>query len=203
MSEENLSVGLDLKSIYLKQLNQDDVTDDYVGWLNDPEITKYLEIRHTTQPFTTDTVKNFVAQCHKDHRHHWGIFVHNKHVGNVSCSLYNYANNSVDVSILVGDRTYWGKNLGRIAVGAATNHLFTVSGFNCIQSGAYSVHVACINLFSKLGFRKEAVLKDVAIIEGQLVDVVKFGLLKSEWSGEKMTSPMVSVYAPPWEYSPP
>jgi [ribosomal protein S5]-alanine N-acetyltransferase len=199
MPEPTLSGDLDLESIYLKQLDEEDVTAYYVSWLNDPEITKYLEIRHAKQPITLQSVKDHVRQCNANRRHHWGVFIHGKHVGNVSCSMYSHVYNWVDVSILIGDRACWGKKLGWYVMAGAVEHLFSISGFNRIQSGAYSVHGASINLFLNLGFRKEAELKEAVIVDGRYADVVKFGLLKLEWLEKKMAVPRVLVYAPKWE----
>ena len=37
------------KRLDYRLLSEDDVTQNYVDWLNDPEVNRYLETRHTHQ----------------------------------------------------------------------------------------------------------------------------------------------------------
>ena len=37
------------KHIFLRRLTEEDVSDDYVNWMNDPEINQYLESRFNKQ----------------------------------------------------------------------------------------------------------------------------------------------------------
>ena len=50
---------IDAKRIFLRPLEKADCTNLYVSWLNDPEVNRYLETRHTPQ--TLETVEAFVS----------------------------------------------------------------------------------------------------------------------------------------------
>ena len=56
----NLDVSCEVsgKSIYLRELSSEFVSDEYVGWMNDPEVTQYLESRYSSQ--SLETVRAFV-----------------------------------------------------------------------------------------------------------------------------------------------
>ena len=197
-SHKNQKIELNPNRILLKQLNPEDVSDRYVRWLNDSEVNKFLEIRHST-PLTKQDAIKFVIDCEKHHRHHWGIFFNNEHVGNISCNAYNHIYRWVDISSLIGEKKYRASNLAKFALAGAIEYLFTVSNFHRIQAGTYSVHFSGITLLTNLGFKKEAVLREAAIVDNKYVDVLKFGLLKHEWLSKSRKLPKVRVQRMPWE----
>ena len=186
------------ETIFLRQLTISDVTDRYLGWLNDPEINRFLEIRHSP-PITIEDAIKFIENCEKSHRHHWGIFVEGAHVGNISCSLYNHTYKWVDISNLIGEKEYQKSDLCKIALSNAMQYLFDVSGFHRIQAGTYNIHFAGITLLTNLGFKKEAVLREAAIVDDKYVDSLKFGILANEWAARKNKPPKIEVMRTPWE----
>ena len=46
------------KRIYLRRLIEDDVTEESVGWMNNPYINQYLESRFSIQPI--DSTRSFI-----------------------------------------------------------------------------------------------------------------------------------------------
>jgi len=191
-------IFLNSEQVILRPLSIEDVSDRYVGWLNDPEINQFFEIRHGL-PICKEEVIEFVANCEQIHRHHWGVFVNEEHVGNISCSAYNHHYNWVDISILIGESKYRGVGLGRIALAGAVDYLFSVSQFHRIQAGVNSNNIASANLFASTGFRKEAIFKESVLFNGTYLDGMKFGLLRSEWDQIKKSIPKANVLSVSWE----
>ena len=57
----------------LSPLTRDDITKEYIAWLNDPIVNKFLEVRHVNQ--TIETVTEYINEFYKDHeRYIWGIY---------------------------------------------------------------------------------------------------------------------------------
>ena len=52
------------KKINLRRLQPNDVTHEYVDWMNDSEINKYLESRHVVH--SLDSIKAFVEAMSYD-----------------------------------------------------------------------------------------------------------------------------------------
>ncbi|MBR3618373.1 MAG: GNAT family N-acetyltransferase, partial [Bacteroidaceae bacterium] len=69
--------------IYLRRLTEDDVSDDYVRWMNDPEINQYLESRFHTH--TIESTRAFIRSETNENKYQFGIFVKEtgKHIGNI------------------------------------------------------------------------------------------------------------------------
>ena len=71
------------KRIYLRRLTEDDASEDYVRWMNDPDINQYLESRFYTH--TIESTKAFIRSVTNDNNYQFGIFdkEHDRHIGNI------------------------------------------------------------------------------------------------------------------------
>src|SRR3990167_7327418 len=96
------------KNSYLRKLTQDDATQAYCDWLNDPEVNAYLE----TKQATIESIQKFIKEKNESPMALLlGIFWRETdlHIGNVK--LEPIINNLADIGILVGDKSYWGKGV--------------------------------------------------------------------------------------------
>ena len=191
-------IKIDYNKIVLKQLEPRDVNMAYVKWLNDPEVNKFLEIRHKI-PLLEDDVIEFVEMCNKIKRYNWGIMYNKKHVGNISCSIVDRINNYVNISNLIGVKKYWNSDICKLSLNAAIHYLFFNAMFNRIEAGTYAIHLSGIALLTNLGFKKEGVLKEKVLVNGKYVDSVLFRITKKEWELQDNFLPLVKVIKPFWE----
>ena len=191
-------LNIDHSKIVLKQLDPSNISSDYVDWLNDPDVNRYLEIRHNV-PFTKDDVIKFVEMCNKISRYHWGIMYKKKHIGNISCSIVDKRYKFVNISNLIGVKKYWNSDMCKLSLNAAMHYLFCNAHYNRIEAGTYSIHLSGITLLTNLGFKKEAVQKERAIVNDMYVDIILFGITKKEWEKRNNILPLVKVINPFWE----
>ena len=80
----NNPIILESNMLILKELRLNNVTKEYVGWLNDVEVNKYLESRFVTH--NERTVREFVENCAKSNlKYLFGIFIKSdmRHIGNI------------------------------------------------------------------------------------------------------------------------
>lgn len=76
--------------LFFKALNKEDITERYVGWLNDPEINQFLEARFVSH--SLESCRNFVSDMEQDPCSHlFGIFDKEtlEHLGNVKLGFVN------------------------------------------------------------------------------------------------------------------
>ena len=191
-------VEVDPQKVVLRQLSLNDVSEKYVGWLNDPEVYQFLEIRHKIPVGKQDVIR-YVETCNKDKRHHWGIFNDGEHVGNVTCGYYERNYHWADISNIIGEKKFRGTNLAKFALVGAIDYLFNIAGLHRLQAGTVSLHFASIALLTNIGMRKEAVLKKASIVDNKYVDHMIFGILKEEWLKRNSKIPSVKVIRPFWE----
>lgn len=189
--------AIDPSTVLLRPLTVADVSDRYVDWLNDEEVNQFLEVRHYV-PLSKQMVLDFVRECERARRYHWGIFDNGIHVGNISCSISNSLYRWIDISNVIGEAEYRGTNLAKFSLAAAMSYLFS-RGYHRISAGTYSNHLSGITLLTNLGFKKEGVLRDWALHKGRYVDMLKFGILEDEWELIAPRYPKIEVESPLWD----
>lgn len=190
---------VDPATVVLRQLMVEDVGDNYVSWLNDPETRRFLGSVARMGVATVEDAANYVQTCLAAKRNHWGIFVDGEHVGNISLGAVSHYDGWADVSNLIGEKKFRQSNLCKMALTRAIDHLFDHSGFHRVQAGVISTHFSGITLLSNVGMKKEAALREAVFLEGKHVDILKFGILKREWDERPKRYQELVVSAPPWE----
>lgn len=170
---------LDGSRIALRQLQKADVTQDYVGWMNDPEINRYLESRHDT--LTLADCQKFVEDRLADA---WlfGIFVKDggRHVGNIKLGSINRLYQRGDVGYLIGDRSCWGQGIATEAVGLVTRFGFGQLGLHRIEAGCYADNLASLRVLMKSGYTVEGFMRDYCILDGRWQGCFKLAVLNDK-----------------------
>jgi len=167
------SVRLEGDKIYLRSLTVEDATDEYVGWLNDPEVNQFLESRfenHTLGSVrahiekTTQTTTNiFLAILRKDT---------DNYIGNIKLGPMDMHHRVGSVGLMIGDKNSWGKGFATEAIQLMTEHAFDTLELHKVTAGVYANNVASIKAFFKLGFFEEGRLKRHIFFNGEYIDKV-------------------------------
>jgi [ribosomal protein S5]-alanine N-acetyltransferase len=159
--------------ISLFVLEPEHVTQDYVSWLNDPQVNQYLECRFVTH--TLESTKNFVrAMLDSPDYLFLGIRSRllDRHVGNVKIGPINKHHRVGEMGIMVGDKKVWGNGVGSLAINLmskiARNHFM----IRKITTGCYISNIRSQRAFEKNGFSIEAVLIKHSLLNGQPEDCV-------------------------------
>lgn len=162
--------------IYLERLMSVDVTENYVNWLNDAEINRYLESRFVKHD--VDSVKLFVeSMCENESNFLFGIFCNktSKHIGNIKLGPIDYRYKRAGIGLLIGDKNYWGKNIATEALGFVCNYALETLKLNKVEAGCYASNIGSKKLFLKSGFKIEGVLQQHFYIDKTPEDCIRFG----------------------------
>lgn len=172
----------------LRLLTLDDCNETYVGWLEDPEVKRFLETRW--HPQTLASVRAFVASMVESADSYLFAILENasgRHVGNIKVGPVQARHGYADVSYFIGDRAVWGRGLASDAIRLATGVGFERLGLHRVQAGLYASNVGSAKALEKAGYRREGVqrgqLRLTADEPGVWEDHVWYGLLRSEWPG--------------------
>lgn len=166
----------------LRILAPADVSDDYVRWLNDPEIVCFTEARHTVH--TLENLRAYVeACCAKENDHLLGIYerISGRHVGNIKIGPVNLHNRSASVGLVIGEKDCWGKGYATEAIGLAVHYAFVTLGLHKLTAGAIEGNAASLRAFEKNAFVIEGVRRKQNFCEGRWRDEILLGLLAEEW----------------------
>jgi ribosomal-protein-alanine N-acetyltransferase len=88
---------------------------------------------------------------------------------------------SAEFAILVGDRAWWGKGVGRDCTAWLVNHAFTTLNLRRVYLEVLATNERAAALYRKLGFKEEGRLRQHQLKGGVHVDVVVMGILRDEW----------------------
>lgn len=166
------------RSLRLRPLTVDDVSDRYVGWLNDPEVNRYSRRRLFTS--TASDVRAFIQGLSPDERV-LAILAGDgaTHIGNIQFGPIDRAARCAEIRILVGDRSFWGRGLASEAIYLVTRHLFLDESLHRVE--ANSCNPAFIRAVQKLGWREEGRLRERFPLDDGFADYVWCGLLEQEF----------------------
>jgi RimJ/RimL family protein N-acetyltransferase len=166
------------EAVTLRPLTVSDFSDQYLGWMNDPEINRYLETQWEEQ--TRDTIEIFLEEMEKSENSVlFGIFHDGKHVGNIKIGPVNWHHLYADVSYFIGDRSVWGQGLATEAVLLVSRFGFEQLGLNKCKAGSYSGNTGSMRVLEKVGYRKEGCLKDELLGPNGREDHILYGLNKN------------------------
>ncbi len=174
-------VFLEGPKVCLRPYIEEDVKQWY-GWFNDELVTYWMDKRRfpNTHKKQSEYLEN-ISKSANDLQ--LAIVAKNKEklIGTVGLHDIDYINRAADISVIIGEKQYLGKGIGKEAVSLLIDHAFTTLNLNKITAGAIEANKASCGLFKSLGFKKEGLLRGQIYLHGDYRNVVKFGLLSKEY----------------------
>jgi [ribosomal protein S5]-alanine N-acetyltransferase len=147
---------LDHGSVQLRSLTSDDVSMEYVNWLNDPLVNQYLESRFMTH--TLERVRAYVASISKNPAFHFFLILRKDtgaHIGNIKLGTVHAHHGKGSIGVMIGERSAWGHGFATAAVERLVEYAFNDLSVYKLTAGAYAPNVASLKLFAKIGFMEE------------------------------------------------
>jgi RimJ/RimL family protein N-acetyltransferase len=163
--------------ICLRTLSILDASENYLSWMIDPDINRFLEARFAP-PTGLDDLKAFIAACvGNPNVLLMGIFLidGHKHIGNIKLGPVNRHHRVADVGFLIGDKSQWGKNFASQAIALISDFGLSELGLDKVTAGAYEENVGSQKALLKAGFVQEGELRSQVLVNGFRQNVKVFG----------------------------
>jgi RimJ/RimL family protein N-acetyltransferase len=173
--------------VSLRPLTPGDLDGPYVEWLNDAEVTRYLETG--TFPSTREMLAEYVRRVTTDERNVMLAVIANdtgRHIGNVKLGPIHWVHRTAAMGIMIGEKASWGRGYGREAVSLIVQYGFFRLGLHRITLGVFADHAAAIRIYERLGFKVEGTLREELFRDGRFHDKLVMGVLREEFRPEKM-----------------
>jgi len=152
-------------------------------WNNAPNVRRYAR---NMWPQTLEEVKKSFDPPPERHTRDFVVFTiyhkgDKRPIGTVGFGRINWINRNANIFGTIGEQEYWGRGI----IGEATKLLikygFTELNFHKIYAGVFSPNARSLRAAEKLGFNKEAIIKETIYVDGRYHDEHKFALFKRDW----------------------
>lgn len=137
--------------IKIKLLKPKDVTQNYLRWFKDYEIKKYVI---NTRYKNINELKNYVKNnVKKKNCVFLGIFLKNKHIGNLKFEKIDTKKKTSVMGILIGEKKYRNQGFSLIALLQGMTFLNKNYNIRYFWLGVNKKNIPAIHLYKKAGFR--------------------------------------------------
>ena len=174
-------MNLETKRLVLRPLSLEDAEGNYPNWLNDKEVCRYNT--HGDTPYTKAMAQEYITMVNAQSNSYVFAIVDKKshlHIGNIALQSINQRNNSAELAILIGEKSYWRGGYGYEASKALLHFGFHTLKLHRIYCGTPITNVAMQKLALKLGFSQEGVAKEAFFKNGLYYDTVVFGVIHAD-----------------------
>lgn len=167
---------LESARLVYKPINAGYCTDVYLGWLNDAQVNRYLEI---SKPYSKKQLEDYLLAAEgNEHLLFWAIHIreNGKHIGNIKIDPIDRYHGLGEYGIMMGDRCEWGKGYASEASKAIIEYCFKEQHLRKISLGVVEENTSAVELYKKLGFVVEGVYKKHGLYNGHYCDVLRMAL---------------------------
>ncbi len=175
-----LSFSLEVGRITVQPLNVDHITNDYLAWLHDPDVSKGLDgVRG--RRFTLESIGDFIeAAAASSDMALLGIFLDGKHIGNITLTEISDEHRHATLGIMIGDKKLWGQGIAARCLKVLKEECFQQLHMVRLQAMAYDFNQASLSVFARAGFQVEGRKKCAGIVDGRCHDLIMFGVVNRD-----------------------
>jgi RimJ/RimL family protein N-acetyltransferase len=157
--------------VMLRPLSPEDITPRYLSWFADPEVHRYLEVRAISATEARDYIEEgptkntyfMCAICDSE----TGL-----HVGNLKIGPIRWQQSVADMVTVIGDKSYWGRQIASDAIGVAVRLAFDVLGIQKLHASMYADNVGSLKAYTRAGWHVEARLNRHSMLDGKPQDTI-------------------------------
>jgi [ribosomal protein S5]-alanine N-acetyltransferase len=144
--------------LVLRDIEIRDISEDYITWLNNHEVTKYLEIRFEKQSY--EMVLKYACNALTNIKKimHFGIYDNDgaRLIGTVTLPSIYWNHSYADISFVIGHPDIpKGKGYATEAVTSVVHYIFTHIKLQKLWAGYYDGHEGSKKVLERIGFKEE------------------------------------------------
>ena len=166
------------ENVFLRDLQLSDVNNAYYQWMNDPEVTQYLESRFKNP--SIKEIERYVEENIADPNTYLFAIIDKKndrHIGNIKLGPINRVHRRASIGIVIGKKELFGKGFGTETIRLAAAFAFNDLKLHKLTAGCYASNRAAEKIFTKNGFAKEGIRRLHSVYDGKYTDDFVFGLI--------------------------
>jgi ribosomal-protein-alanine N-acetyltransferase len=175
---------LESERLLLEPLSLSHLSQEYLNWLNDPEVINYIELE---KGYTAEQLEKYIHEVEKKNILFWAIIVKqsSKHIGNIKIDPVNVKDGLCEYGILLGDKGEWGKGLAKEASLKVIDYCFNILHLRKMTLGVVEKNINAVELYKKIGFIIEGVYKDHIFRNDQYMNTLRMALFNKNYLLQK------------------
>ena len=154
----------------------------HAKWVNDPKTRLYAQ---NVFPVSHEDLKKRLEQTQERPKRDISFEIYHKEldkiVGFVEFHHINYINHAANLSVVIGEKELWGKNLGAEAAKQMLKYGFDELNLVKVTAIALKPNKGACRMLEKIGMKLELVLKNQTYFDGAYVDELNFCIFREEW----------------------
>jgi RimJ/RimL family protein N-acetyltransferase len=159
--------------------SKENITDAYLGWLNDPDTVRFSNQRfhrHTRQTSLSylqsfDGTENLFLTI--------SLKSDEKYVGTMSAYISS-AHETADMGIMIGDKTSWGSGVGGDAWATVLSFLLDTVRVRKVTGGALASNKSMVKIMSNSGMTPDGVRVAQELVDRQAQDILHFAKFRCD-----------------------
>ncbi len=164
--------GLSDGKVTLRAFTQADIAPAYLGWLNDPEVTRFSSQRF--RQHTPESCEQYLASFAGTPNLFLSIRDAADDIPIGTMTAYRNPHHGLaDIGIMVGERSRWGGGYGQAAWDLLSDWLLA-NGTRKLTGGTLAGNRGMVRIFERSGMHLEATRKDHEIVDGAPMDIVLY-----------------------------
>ncbi len=171
MSEPSLIAASN--TLLLCPFTEADIVDNYISWLNEPEVVRFSNQRH--RHHDQESCLAYLRTFFGSDNLFLGIRIADDRrlIGTMTAYISTH-HGTADMGLLIGERSLWGRGLGLEAWSLLMRYLLQTRKLRKITGGAARCNVGMVRIMERSGMQLEATKVQQEIIEGEPQDVLYF-----------------------------
>lgn len=152
-----LTRPIETRDLILRDMSTADAAGPYAAWMRDPEVLRFLEVRHRPPASNGDLARYIEAQTASETDLFLAICLRGdrRHIGNIKLGFISVMHRRGDIGVLIGERGDWGKGYASQAIAAISDYGFAELGLQKITASFHADNTGSIRSFEKAGFVEE------------------------------------------------
>ncbi len=159
------------KLVRLQKFTDENLADEYISWLNDFDVVRYSNQRF--RQHNQETCRAYFNSFENSDHIFVAIYQDTKFIGTMTAYI-SRIHQTADMGIMIGDRQYWGKGVGKDAWTTLMQGLFEQSQLRKITGGTLRCNKAMVNIMVSSGMQPDGIRIAQELVDGNPVDILHF-----------------------------
>jgi UDP-4-amino-4,6-dideoxy-N-acetyl-beta-L-altrosamine N-acetyltransferase len=163
----------------LRDIRADD-KDLILGWRNMTDVAQYMYTDHVITHEEHD--RWFQKMLNDQTQRYWIITLDGLDVGVANITRIDLHNRHTEWAFYIAEPVARGKGIGSIVEYEVLSYVFDSLNLHKLSCEVFSSNASVVKMHKKYGFQEEGVFRQHIFKHGQFHDIVRLGLLDTEWA---------------------